>query len=58
MLEGTVELRNGPATVGEITDIISIPFAWANLKAASSVRIFDRTYTYNPNSENAVKSAI
>lgn len=30
MLEGTVEPRNGPATVGAITDTISIPFAWAN----------------------------
>jgi hypothetical protein len=34
-------VRKGPATVVVITETRSIPFSFANLNAASSVRRFD-----------------
>lgn len=43
MLDGTVEVRNGPAIVGAMTDTRSILFCFANSNAASSVRSFDST---------------
>lgn len=48
-LEGTVGVKNEPATVGGIIETKSIPFSFANLKASSSVASFDRTYTYISN---------
>ena len=41
MLEGTLEVRNGPATVDVIIETMSIPFSLANLNADSSVRSFE-----------------
>ena len=43
MLVGTSKVRKGPATVVVITETRSIPFSFANLNAASSVRRFDST---------------
>jgi len=40
-LEGTLAVKNGPATVLVITETRSIPFSVANLNAASSVRSFE-----------------
>jgi len=41
MLDGTVEVRKGPATVVVITDTRLRPCSLANLNAASSVSSFD-----------------
>lgn len=43
MLDGTLAVRNGPATVVVITETKSILFSFANLNAASSVRSLERT---------------
>lgn len=43
MLDGTVEVRNGPPTVVVVTETRSIPFSSANWKAASSVKSFEST---------------
>lgn len=43
MLEGTVGVRNGPATVGVIIETKSMPFSFANWNAASSVKTFTST---------------
>ena len=43
ILEGILEVRNGPATVAVITETRSIPFSMANLNADSSVRSFEST---------------
>ena len=42
MLVGTLGVRNGPATVGRMTDTRWRPFSRANLNAASSVSRLDR----------------
>lgn len=41
MLEGTLVVRKGPATVAVITETRSIPLSLANLNASSSVRSFE-----------------
>lgn len=43
MLDGTLEVRNGPATVVVITETRSILFSFANLNAVSSDRSLERT---------------
>ena len=42
MLEGRVVVRKGPATVVVIGETRSIPFSFANLNAASSVKRSER----------------
>lgn len=41
ILDGTSNVKNGPATVLVITETRSMPFSIANLNAASSVRRFE-----------------
>jgi hypothetical protein len=43
MLDGTLEVRNAPATVVVITEMRSIPLSFAYLNAASSVRRLEST---------------
>lgn len=45
MLDGTLEVRNGPATVAVITETRSMLFSFANLNAACSVNSLESTYT-------------
>lgn len=40
-LDGTLVVKNGPATVVVMTDTRSMPFSLANLNAASSVASFE-----------------
>lgn len=40
-LAGTLAVKKGPATVVVMTETRSIPFSFANLNAASSVRSFE-----------------